>query len=59
MPETHEGSLREAVQAFWEAVPCGTRGFEEPEGSPAFFARLERERDEREPFIADFARRHL
>jgi ubiquinone/menaquinone biosynthesis C-methylase UbiE len=56
MSEPRAGSLREAVQAFWEAVPCGTRGLEEPEGSRAFFARLERERDEREPFIADFAR---
>lgn len=47
---------KEQVRTFWEATPCGTRGFEEPEGGPAYFARLELERDEREPFIARFAR---
>ncbi|HET7290919.1 MAG TPA: class I SAM-dependent methyltransferase [Vicinamibacteria bacterium] len=47
---------KEQVRSFWEATPCGTRGFEETEGSAAYFERLERERDEREPFIASFAR---
>ncbi len=47
---------KQRVRAFWEATPCGTRGFEQPEASPEFFARLERERDAREPFISRFAR---
>jgi len=47
---------RERVRIFWEATPCGTRALEEPEGSREFFARLEHERDDREPFIRSFAR---
>lgn len=56
MDSAPAAASKEQVRLFWEATPCGTRGFEETEGSPAYFARLERERDEREPFIAGFAR---
>ena len=51
-----ETPLKERVRAFWEAEPCGTRGLVAEEGSPAFFARLEEERDKREPFVVRFAR---
>ena len=55
--ETNEATpLKATVKAFWEDSPCGTRGVEAEEGSRAFFDRIERERDEREPFIARFAR---
>ena len=46
------------VQEFWEAEPCGAAHGEALEGSPEFFANVERTRDELEPFIpayADFA----
>lgn len=46
----------EPVREFWEKTPCGTRGIGEEEGSRAYFERIERERDQREPFIARFAR---
>ena len=47
-----------AVQGFWDKTPCGTREIRLPEGSREFFDRIEAERDEREPFIADFAKFH-
>jgi ubiquinone/menaquinone biosynthesis C-methylase UbiE len=43
------------VQAFWEAEPCGAAHGEAPEGSPEFFAQIERKRAELEPFIARYA----
>jgi ubiquinone/menaquinone biosynthesis C-methylase UbiE len=43
------------VQSFWEAQPCGAEHADAPEGTPEFFAEVERKRDELEPFIADFA----
>jgi ubiquinone/menaquinone biosynthesis C-methylase UbiE len=43
------------VQAFWEAGPCGAVHGEAPEGSPEFFANVERRRNELEPFIAGYA----
>lgn len=49
-------SLKQVVRDYWEAEPCGTRGVKLVEGTSEFFARLERERNEREPFIARFAR---
>ena len=48
-------SVKQAVRDFWDAEPCGTRDVELEEGTPEFFARLESERNDREPFIADFA----
>lgn len=51
-----EPHLKQRVRSFWEAVPCGTRGLDEEEGGEAYFHRLERERHDREPFIASFAR---
>jgi SAM-dependent methyltransferase len=43
------------VQDFWEAEPCGAAHGEAPEGSPEFFANVERTRNELEPFIPDYA----
>ncbi len=47
---------KDRVRSFWESAPCGTRELLEEEGSVPYFARLERERDHLEPFIASFAR---
>jgi SAM-dependent methyltransferase len=44
------------VRSFWETSPCGTRELVEEEASAPYFARLERDRDRLEPFIATFAR---
>lgn len=43
------------VQAFWEADPCGAEHGDAPEGTPEFFAQIERRREELEPFIAGYA----
>jgi SAM-dependent methyltransferase len=43
------------VRSFWEADPCGAEHADAPEGTPEFFAEVERKRDELEPFIARFA----
>jgi ubiquinone/menaquinone biosynthesis C-methylase UbiE len=43
------------VQAFWEAEPCGVAHGDAPEGTPEFFAQVERKRLELEPFIARYA----
>lgn len=47
---------KEAVRAFWQETPCGTRDLSETSGTRAFFDRLERERNRLEPFIHSFAR---
>ncbi len=46
---------KERVREFWDAAPCGTRDTEDLEEADQGI-ELERMRDEREPFIADFAR---
>jgi SAM-dependent methyltransferase len=51
---THEAE-KARVQAFWEADPCGAAHGEAPEGTPEFFAQVERKRNELEPFIARYA----
>jgi ubiquinone/menaquinone biosynthesis C-methylase UbiE len=53
---TRDISLKDSVRAFWEAEPCGTEGVELDEGTPEFFAQLERDRVQLEPFIDRFAR---
>ena len=50
------GGIKNRVQSFWDQTPCGTRDLSEQPGTREFFATLARERDEREPFIPDFAR---
>jgi 2-polyprenyl-3-methyl-5-hydroxy-6-metoxy-1,4-benzoquinol methylase len=49
-------SVKDRVQSFWDETPCGTRDLSEQPGTREFFANLARERDEREPFIPNFAR---
>jgi SAM-dependent methyltransferase len=44
------------VREFWQAAPCGTRDVADEGGELARYAALDRIRDEREPFIAGFAR---
>ncbi|MGH7439762.1 MAG: class I SAM-dependent methyltransferase [Polyangiaceae bacterium] len=46
---------KESVRAYWNAAPCGTADVREIEEAAAF-RELERQRDEREPFIGQFAR---
>jgi SAM-dependent methyltransferase len=48
--------LKDEVRRFWDAAPCGTRDVRHPEGSAAYFDVLEANRDQLEPFIAQFAR---
>jgi ubiquinone/menaquinone biosynthesis C-methylase UbiE len=43
------------VRDFWEEEPCGSEHAGAPEGSPEFFAEVERTRDELDPYIARFA----
>ncbi|HEX8064960.1 MAG TPA: class I SAM-dependent methyltransferase [Thermoleophilaceae bacterium] len=47
--------VKAEVREFWEEEPCGTEHGEAPEGSPEFFAQVERRRYELEPFIPDYA----
>ncbi|MDX6664074.1 MAG: hypothetical protein QOG68_280 [Solirubrobacteraceae bacterium] len=47
---------KQAVREFWEAEPCGSKHADAPEGSPEYFAEVERARYELEPFIARYAR---
>src|SRR6476646_11849729 len=51
--EHEQGKAR--VQAFWEADPCGAAHGDAPEGTPEFFAQVERKRNELEPFIGRYA----
>jgi SAM-dependent methyltransferase len=46
---------KDAVRRFWNEAPCGTRDVAEAD-ERAKFRELERQRDEREPFIARHAR---
>src|SRR5690348_16001521 len=49
---------KQQVRGFWEAAPCGAEHADAPEGTPEFFAQVERSRDELDSFIgryADFA----
>ena len=49
-------TLKEEVRRFWDKVPCGTRDVRFPEGTKDYFQEIERDRDAKEPFIADCAR---
>jgi SAM-dependent methyltransferase len=50
-----EATKRE-VRRFWEAAPCGSAHATAPEGTPEYYAQIERRRSELEPFIPRFAR---
>ena len=43
------------MRTFWEAEPCGAEHAATQEGTPEFFAEVERARDELDPYIARFA----
>src|SRR4051794_2387789 len=50
--------LKDQVRAYWEAEPCGSPHASAEEGTPDYYAQVERRRNELEPFIphyADFA----
>jgi ubiquinone/menaquinone biosynthesis C-methylase UbiE len=46
---------KERVRDFWEEEPCGSEHTATPEGSPEFFAEVERTRDALDPYIHRFA----
>ncbi len=46
---------KDEIREFWEDVPCGSKHASAAEGSPEFFAQVERTRYELEPFIHAFA----
>jgi SAM-dependent methyltransferase len=46
---------KQRVKTYWEREACGEIHAEAPEGTPEFFAQVERRRDELEPHIASFA----
>jgi SAM-dependent methyltransferase len=43
------------VRGFWEEEPCGVEHTATAEGTPEFYAEVERTRDELDPYIARFA----
>jgi ubiquinone/menaquinone biosynthesis C-methylase UbiE len=47
--------MKQAVQQFWDAEPCGTRGNVHPAGTLAYFESISQERNRLEPFIVDYA----
>src|SRR3954465_3245655 len=53
--EQQQQEEKAQVRSFWEAEPCGAEHADAPEGTPEFFAEVERKRDELEPFIARYA----
>lgn len=56
--ENLDGNLKERVRQFWQAHPCGTKFTDAPEGTRAFYERIEAHRYAKEwhiPAAADFA----
>jgi SAM-dependent methyltransferase len=52
---TSQREQKSRVRRFWEGAPCGSGHATAPEGTPQYFAQVERRRDELEPFIAGYA----
>jgi ubiquinone/menaquinone biosynthesis C-methylase UbiE len=48
-------ATKDAVRAHWEQDPCGAKLADHEQGTPEFFADVERTRNELEPFIPSFA----
>jgi len=46
---------KERVRDFWEEEPCGAEHTATPEGTPEYFAEVERTRDQLDPYILEFA----
>ena len=55
MPESPSNTLKDRVKSFWNAVPCGTRDITAEPGTIEFLRALERQRDDLEPYIREFA----
>src|SRR5258708_5356145 len=55
MQRTPTSTEKDAVRDYWNAAPCGTSDVHEVDEDRSF-RELERQRDEREPFIGRFAR---
>ena len=55
MPAAADSAAKERIRQFWEEVPCGHVHADAPARTPEYFAAIERQRDEAEPFIAQFA----
>ena len=56
MSTTPSGADQKArVRGFWEEEPCGAEHTATPEGTPEFFAEVERTRDVLDPYIHRFA----
>lgn len=51
--ETTDSNLKLKVRDYWNAHPCGTQFTDLEWGSPEFFAAVERERYERQPFMRE------
>jgi SAM-dependent methyltransferase len=49
------GAVKDRVRGFWDRGPCGAKHASAPEGTPEFFAQVERRRRELEPFIDGYA----
>jgi SAM-dependent methyltransferase len=48
--------VKNGVREFWDVRPCGAKHAQAAEGTPEFFAAVERTRYQLEPFIEDYAR---
>jgi SAM-dependent methyltransferase len=48
-------AVKARVRGFWDSGPCGAKHASAPEGTPEFFAQVERRRRELEPFIDRYA----
>ena len=55
MQDAPDTGVKDQVREFWDADPCGYAHGEAEEGTPEFYAQIERRRHELEPFIADYA----
>ncbi len=49
----NESDLKRAVQAYWDAHPCGTQFTGLAWGSPEFYRAVEEDRFRRQPFMAE------
>lgn len=59
MPITNLKQMRqkdkESVRHYWDDIPCGTGGIAYPEGSLEYFEAIAKNRNQLEPFIAEYA----
>jgi ubiquinone/menaquinone biosynthesis C-methylase UbiE len=48
-------AVKEQVRSFWDRTPCGSWDATAPEGTPEYYAQVEKRRYELEPFIHRYA----